>query len=176
MSILVLPQLRPNLEADVLVYSSEFPFERKTAEASGFDLHALVPEYRPAPGAVRRPVDAMKDKRVTWLQSLERRCFSTGVYVAPPRGVEAQVRPRSGASLDYGLVAVLGTCDSDYRGEIKVTVINLSRDDVMICHGDRIAQLVFVPVILPEVRRVDSPDELPATARGTKGFGSTGSK
>jgi dUTP diphosphatase len=98
----------------------------------------------------------------------------TGIAVAIPAGYEGQVRMRSGLALDKGLALVNapGTVDSDYRGEIRVIVANLGAEPVTIRRGDRIAQLVFAPVVQA---RFDRVAELPPTVRSTGGFGSTGS-
>ncbi|MDQ2869165.1 MAG: dUTP diphosphatase [Acidobacteriota bacterium] len=104
----------------------------------------------------------------------ERSAVETGITVAIPEGFEGQVRVRSGLALNRGL-AVLnapGTIDSDYRGEIKVIVANLGSDPIRIERGDRIAQLVFSPVV---TARFETTAELPSSVRGAGGFGSTGS-
>jgi dUTP pyrophosphatase len=97
----------------------------------------------------------------------------TGVAVAIPPGYEGQVRMRSGLAHDKGLALVNapGTVDSDYRGEIRVIVANLGAEPVTIYRGDRIAQLVFAPVVQA---LFDPVDELPPSSRNTGGFGSTG--
>src|SRR6185369_17265965 len=97
----------------------------------------------------------------------------TGLAFAVPLGFEAQVRPRSGLAAKAGVTCLNtpGTIDSDYRGEVKVILINLGEEDFTIRRGDRIAQLVIAPVIQAAWREVDSLDE---TARGAGGFGSTG--
>ena len=97
----------------------------------------------------------------------------TGLSMAIPRGFEGCVRPRSGLAVKHGLALVNapGTIDSDYRGEVKVLLINLGRDPVTLNRGDRVAQLLIQPVARVEVRRVTSLDE---TERGEGGFGHTG--
>jgi dUTP pyrophosphatase len=97
----------------------------------------------------------------------------TGIAVAIPPGYEGQVRMRSGLAHDKGLALLNapGTVDSDYRGEIRVIVANLGAEPVTIRRGDRIAQLVFAPVVQARFERVD---ELPPSSRNTGGFGSTG--
>lgn len=102
-----------------------------------------------------------------------RHAVATGFAVAIPAGYEIQVRPRSGLALKHGISVpnTPGTIDSDYRGEVKVIMINHSADDFAIERGDRIAQLVLAPVTLAAWDEVDSLDE---TARGAGGFGSTG--
>ncbi|MDR3688962.1 MAG: dUTP diphosphatase [Fimbriimonas sp.] len=107
------------------------------------------------------------------LQPLERRMVSTGVRIAVPPGYEAQVRPRSGLAHRHGISMVNspGTIDSDYRGEIRVILINLGDKTVQFNHGERIGQLVLCPVAHAMLKVVDELDE---TQRGHGGFGSTG--
>lgn len=118
------------------------------------------------------------------LKPLERIAIPTGIAIQLPHGCEGQVRPRSGCSLRDGLVAVLGTIDTDYRGELKVIVQNinppasflqklLKKDNgsVTITRGMRIAQLVVMPYVYVRPKEVI---ELYETSRGDKGFGSTG--
>ena len=109
------------------------------------------------------------------LAPLERKRVSTGLRIAIPLGYEGQVRPRSGLALKKGitLVNTPGTIDSDYRGEIGVILINLSDKTVKLEEGERIAQLVIVPVSQAVLIGVETLDE---TARGGGGFGSTGSE
>lgn len=97
----------------------------------------------------------------------------TGMCWAIPPGYEVQVRPRSGLAAKAGVTCLNtpGTIDSDYRGEVKVILINLGEDDFTIRRGDRIAQMVVAPVAQADWVEMDSLDE---TARGTGGFGSTG--
>lgn len=101
----------------------------------------------------------------------------TGIYVAIPKGFEGQIRPRSGFSLktDFVIKNSPGTIDSDYRGEIKIISKNAGKENISVAVGDRIAQLVFVPVYQAEWDVVYSISELGNTVRGVKGFGSTGS-
>jgi len=97
----------------------------------------------------------------------------TGLAVAIPEGYEIQVRPRSGLAVKHGVTIINspGTIDSDYRGEVKVGLINLGQEPFTVNRGDRIAQLVVAPVSRATIRVVDHLDE---TARGTGGFGHTG--
>lgn len=97
----------------------------------------------------------------------------TGICLAIPEGYEGQVRPRSGLALKYGLTMVNtpGTIDADYRGEVKVVMINLGQEPYIIQRGERIAQLVFNKIARAELNSVDTLDE---TDRGSGGFGSTG--
>ena len=105
----------------------------------------------------------------------ERKIVPTGISIALPEGYEAQVRPRSGLAIKNG-ISVLntpGTIDSDYRGEIGVILINFGNNVFKIEHGMRIAQMVVSPVVA--IAWIEA-DELSKTTRGTKGFGSTGTK
>ncbi len=103
----------------------------------------------------------------------ERGCVGTGLYFELPQGYEAQVRPRSGLALKHGVTVLNspGTIDSDYRGEVKVILINLGRESFTINRGDRIAQMVFKRLARVDFRPVAS---LADTHRGEGGFGSTG--
>jgi dUTP pyrophosphatase len=103
----------------------------------------------------------------------ERHAVATGLAIAVPHGYEIQVRPRSGLALRHGITVpnTPGTIDCDYRGELKVILINHGRESFEIRRGDRIAQLVLAPVARASWLKVD---ELEATARGNGGFGSTG--
>lgn len=109
------------------------------------------------------------------LEPSERKLISTGIRIAIPPGFEGQVRPRSGLAVKHGIsmVNTPGTIDSDYRGEIKVCLINLGQDTVEIERGERIAQLVICPICRAELDVVDS---LEVTDRGEGGFGSTGTR
>jgi dUTP pyrophosphatase len=128
----------------------------ETSHAAGMDLRAAVPEDAPF---VLRPGD--------------RHAVPTGLAFALPDGFEAQVRPRSGLALKSGITCLNtpGTIDADYRGEVKVILINHGPDDFTIRRGDRIAQLVIAPVVQARWTEVAGLDE---TARGAGGFGSTG--
>jgi len=103
----------------------------------------------------------------------ERKLVGTGIQVAIPAGFEGQVRPRSGLAVRHGIsmVNTPGTIDSDYRGEIKVLLINLGDSVVKLGQGERVAQLVICPVMRADWRVVESLDD---TERGGGGFGSTG--
>ena len=107
------------------------------------------------------------------LQSLERTLVPTGLFVEIPLGFEIKVRPRSGLAVKQGLTCLNtpGTIDADYRGEIKVILINLSQESQIIQPGDRIAQLVLQAIELIEWKSVDQLNE---TDRGSGGFGHTG--
>ncbi|MFY8048305.1 MAG: dUTP diphosphatase [Erythrobacter sp.] len=103
----------------------------------------------------------------------ERHAVATGLALAIPQGYEIQVRPRSGLALKHGITVpnTPGTIDSDYRGELKVILINLGTEPFVIQRGDRVAQLVLAPVVQAAWEEVA---ELDATERGEGGFGSTG--
>ncbi len=107
------------------------------------------------------------------IRPLERALVSTGIAIELPEGYEAQVRPRSGLALKKGITVLNspGTIDPDYRGEIKVILINLSDREVVIEKGERIAQMVISPIARVEVLETD---ELSSTRRQDGGFGSTG--
>lgn len=129
----------------------------QSALAAGLDLLAAVPDDRPvviAPGA--------------------RALVPTGIAIALPVGYEAQVRPRSGLAARHGLTVLNtpGTIDADYRGEIQVILVNHGSDSVTIARGMRIAQMIVAAVTRAELHAVVTLDE---TARGSGGFGSTGS-
>lgn len=102
-----------------------------------------------------------------------RALVATGIAIALPQGFEAQVRPRSGLAVKHGVTVLNapGTIDCDYRGEIKVPLINHGTEDFTIARGDRIAQMVIAPVVVARLAEVDN---LEATARGAGGFGSSG--
>jgi len=112
-------------------------------------------------------------KEVLEIQTGQRVLVPTGLVMEIPRGYEGQVRPRSGLALKHGisLVNTPGTIDSDYRGEVKIIMINLGDQPFSIHYGDRIAQLVIGPVIQAQIQEVD---DLTDSARGQGGFGSTG--
>ncbi|MEY4255202.1 MAG: hypothetical protein RLZZ141_429 [Pseudomonadota bacterium] len=128
----------------------------ETSGAAGMDLRAAVEDEAPV---VLRPGS--------------RAMVPTGLSIAVPAGFEVQVRPRSGLAAKAGITCLNspGTVDSDYRGELKVILINLGAEDFIIRRGERIAQMVVAPVVQAQWQLVDSLDE---TARGAGGFGSTG--
>lgn len=109
------------------------------------------------------------------LASLERILVPTGLFIELPGGYEAQVRPRSGLAIKQGITCLNtpGTIDSDYRGEIKVILINLSKEPQLIHHGDRIAQMIIAKVEKADLELVP---ELNSSLRGEGGFGHTGKK
>jgi len=132
-----------------------------------------LPEYATA-GASGMDIRANIDTPM-YLNSLERRLISTGLFIELPKGYEAQIRPRSGLAIKYGLTCLNspGTIDADYRGEIKVILINLSQEIQVIQPGDRIAQLVIQEVTKVKWKQVDKIEE---TERNDGGFGHTGKK
>jgi len=109
------------------------------------------------------------------IKSLDRVLIKTGLFMALPQGYEAQVRPRSGLAFKKGITVLNapGTIDADYRGEVGVILVNLSREDFVIEHGDRIAQMVIAKYERAEWNEVAKLSE---TERGEGGFGSTGVK
>jgi dUTP pyrophosphatase len=117
-------------------------------------------------------MDVVSAEDVT-LAPAARHAVATGLSMAIPAGYEIQVRPRSGLALKHGISVpnTPGTIDSDYRGELKVILINLGTEPFVIARGDRVAQLVLAPVVQAAW---DEVDELDATERGEGGFGSTG--
>ena len=140
-----------------LPHGADLPLPSYATEGSaGLDLYAALPDEAPlklAPG--------------------ERGAAPTGIAIALPTGFEAQIRPRSGLARKHGLTIVNapGTVDSDYRGEISVTLINLGTEEITLSRGDRIAQMVVAPVMQITWSELE---DLPTTQRGTGGFGSTG--
>lgn len=132
--------------------------------------HAL-PEYE-TPQSAGLDLRANLDAPIV-LQSLERALIPTGLFIELPAGYEAQIRPRSGLAIKHGisLVNTPGTIDSDYRGEIKIIVINLSKDPFTINDGERIAQMI---VARHERIKWQPMSELNQTERGAGGFGHTG--
>jgi len=140
---------------------------RRLPHAIGLSL----PVYATA-GASGADLFAALDAPVT-LEPLERRTIPTGLVLEIPEGYEGQVRPRSGLARRRGLTVVNapGTIDADYRGEVKVLLINLGAEPVTVTRGERIAQLVIAPVVRAEISEAGF---LTGTDRGSGGFGSTG--
>lgn len=129
--------------------------EYMSAQAAGMDLPAAILEQlEVAPGEIV--------------------LIPTGLKLAIPEGHEGQVRPRSGLAVKKGITVVNapGTIDADYRGEVKVALINLGRQPVTIQRGERVAQLVIAPMVQA---RLDEVSQLPPSHRGEGGFGHTGS-
>ena len=136
------------------------------------ESHHPLPAYA-TPGASGLDLRAYISSSVTLAGHGGRALISTGLYIELPEGFEAQVRPRSGLALRHGITIfnTPGTIDADYRGEIKVLLINLGSDDFTIEDGDRIAQLVVAPYQKISWQLVDT---LAGTSRGDGGYGSTG--
>lgn len=130
-----------------------------------------LPEYQ-TPLAAGLDLRANLDEPVT-LESLERKLIGTGLFIELPAGFEAQIRPRSGLAYKYGLSVLNtpGTIDADYRGEIKVLLVNLSKEPFVVQDGERIAQMVIAK---HEQIQWESADNLSETERGAGGYGSTG--
>ncbi|MFC2295789.1 MAG: dUTP diphosphatase [Prevotella sp.] len=127
-----------------------------TAQSAGMDLRANI------------------DSPIT-LRPMERRLIPTGLRIALPEGCEAQVRPRSGLALKHGITVLNtpGTIDADYRGEVKVLLVNFSNDDFVINTGERIAQMVIARYEKADLEQVAELDD---TERGDGGYGHTGVK
>ena len=142
----------------------------KIINESGFDL----PEYK-TEHAAGMDLQAMLDDDQFILKPMERYLVGTGLKIELPEGYEAQIRPRSGLALRKGITVLNspGTIDADYRGEIKVLLVNLSPQNVVIDKGDRIAQLV---VAKHETIKWQPVENLSDTKRGEGGYGSTGGK
>ncbi|MHA7963084.1 dUTP diphosphatase [Paenibacillus sp. CAU 1782] len=137
--------------------NEDIQLPRKMSEwAAGFDLQAAVGE----------PVT---------LNPGERKLIPTGFAMAMPANLEAQIRPRSGLAFKHGITSLNspGTIDADYRGEVKVLLINHGQEPFVITRGERIAQMVFQEI--PQVE-IQEAEELPDTVRGAGGFGHTGVK
>lgn len=126
----------------------------ETKGSAGMDIRAFIDE----------PVKIMPGKRAL---------IPTGLFMEIPSGCEVQIRARSGLAVKYGigLTNGIGTIDSDYRGEIKVSLINLGEDEFVVNDGDRIAQMV---VCRYEMAEIEEDDDLSETERGAGGFGHTG--
>jgi dUTP pyrophosphatase len=140
-----------------LAHGADLPLPAyESAQAAGMDLRAAL---GPGSSLVLKPG--------------ERSLVPTGICIALPAGYEAQVRPRSGLAARHGLTCLNtpGTIDADYRGEIRVILINHGAEPVSLGHGERIAQLVVAPVVQARWHEVESLDE---TGRGGGGFGSSG--
>lgn len=158
-----------------------------TRENAGVDLYATN-------GVERELAAGWEDGKLV-MPPGSRFTFHTGVYLAMPAGVEAQVRGRSGLTRDHGITPMIGTVDPSYRGEVKITLFNLGGKDYTVLPGDRVAQLVFAPTVpfcfgtigdnrYParqaltaydvEFRQVFSRADLGMTTRGESGHGSSG--
>ena len=130
--------------------------EYATAQSAGLDLRANIEE-------------------AIVLNPMERKLVGTGLFMALPPGYEAQVRPRSGLALKHGITVLNspGTIDADYRGELKVLLVNLSNEPFVVNEGERIAQLVIAKHEKAEFKPVEELDD---TERGAGGYGHTGVK
>jgi dUTP pyrophosphatase len=140
-----------------IVNNSHHPLPAyETPASAGMDLRAFIPG------------DII-------LKPLERALVPTGLFIELPIGFEAQVRPRSGLAIKKGVTVLNtpGTIDADYRGEIKVILVNLSNEDFLVKDGERIAQMIIASHEQAEWIQVE---ELEQTSRGAGGFGSTGHK
>ena len=152
-----------NLSSDISAHVQQLPHaaglalpDYETEGSAGLDLRAAIPEGE-----------------TVVLKPLGRALVPTGLKIAVPQGYEAQVRPRSGLALKFGITCLNspGTIDSDYRGEVGVVLVNLGSEDFVINRGDRIAQMV----VAQHARVVwEVQESLAATTRGEGGFGSTG--
>lgn len=140
-----------------IINKSKHPLPKyQTVQSAGMDLYANISE----------PIT---------LGSLERKIIPTGLFIALPKGYEAQIRPRSGLAAKHGITCLNspGTIDADYRGEIGVILANLSQEDFTINDGERIAQMVIAKHEIATWEEVETLDE---TERGAGGFGSSGNK
>lgn len=138
-----------------IINKSQFQLPKyKTSGSAGLDLQANI-------------------KNQLVLKPLERKLIETGLYISIPKGYEGQIRARSGLALRHGITLAngIGTIDSDYRGELKVILVNLSKEDYIINKGDRIAQIVFIKYESIDLIEVKELDE---TLRNQGGFGHSG--
>jgi dUTP diphosphatase len=144
----------PFIEVNIINHSSNPLPEYATPGSSGMDIRANL-------------------EMPQVLQSFERALIPTGLFIELPVGYEAQIRPRSGLAIKHGITCLNtpGTIDSDYRGEIKIILINLSQEEQVIHHGDRIAQMIIQKV---EKIAWQETVELQITTRNAGGFGHTG--
>ena len=133
----------------------------------------ITPKYK-TDGSSGVDLSAFLEKKVV-IKPNSSELIPTGLQVAIPEELEIQIRPRSGlaAKESIGVLNSPGTIDSDYRGELKIILFNHGKEDFIINNGDRIAQMVLVPIVKMEFEEVGS---LPNTVRGQGGFGSTGKK
>lgn len=145
------------MEVKVFSTSNQELPQYATPQSAGLDLRANI----------EQPITIQPHKRTM---------IPTGLHIELPVGYEAHIRPRSGLALRNGLVAVLGTIDADYRGDIGVILINHNDEPFVVHNGDRIAQMVLSQYTQIEFEPVDSMEELDKTERGTGGFGHSGVK
>lgn len=161
-----------NMKINCTLNDPNTPLPKYESEyASGMDLRAW--KYS-LPYDLSQEYDFPEEgfNKGLWLQPFQRVLIKTGLHIELPKGMEAQIRPRSGLALKHGITVLNtpGTIDSDFRGEIGVILINLSQDPFQINKGDRIAQLIFARVEHCELNVVNKLSE---TVRGEGGFGST---
>jgi dUTP pyrophosphatase len=149
---------QPEVRVKLLSRHAAYP-SYQSEQAAGLDLAACMPLGSDDPGILLKPGEIA--------------LVPTGISIALPAGYEAQVRPRSGLASKLGVTLPNspGTIDADYRGEVRVALINLGREPYRVTHGARVAQMVIAPVSHARVVGVESLNE---TARGAGGFGSTG--
>ena len=143
------------VQVELLREAARLP-KQQSDTATGFDLYACLD--KPATNGYV----VLKSDHIRWVP--------TGIAIAVPPDLEASIRPRSGLFRE-GVFAMIGTIDPDYRGELMVGMTVLFGREHVVEHGDRIAQMVFTPRLIPELVEVD---HLSSTKRGTAGFGSTG--
>ena len=141
----------------------------ETEGSSGMDLRAWKYVYPDTPKVERE----FKNDKALFVPPYGRILFKTGLHIELPEGYEAQLRPKSGLAFKNGIMAILGTIDEDYRGDIGVTLLNTTNNRFFVLKNDRIAQMVFQKVEKFDLEVVDSLTE---TERGEGGFGSTGVK
>lgn len=151
---------KPLLQIFQATETSTLP-SRGSAQAAGLDLSADIPNDFPG----------LRKKR---LLPGQRAAIDTGIKVAIPEGFYGRVAPRSGLAFKHGIDVLAGVIDSDYRGELKVILLNTGDEDVVIEHGERIAQLIIEKIAFPDIIVVGNEDDLSLTGRGENGFGSTG--
>lgn len=139
-----------------------------------YSKSGIIPEYE-TEGSSGMDLKAWIDKPVL-LKPMERALVPTGLFIEIPRGYEGQVRARSGLSIKHGITLIngIGTVDSDYRGELKIPIVNLGNEEFEIHSGERIAQIVFLSYSQVELKTVDSLSDLEKSERGEGGFGHTG--
>jgi len=128
--------------------------------------------YKASPGSAG--YDLVYVGEDTKLEPMEARALETGLYIAMPENMEAQIRSRSGLAINHNITVLNspGTIDSDYRGEIKVILMNFSKKQYEVKKGTRIAQMIFMTI--PNIQLQIVEGELPSTQRGSRGFGSSG--
>ena len=136
-----------------------------------FDKNIKLPTYK-TPGSSGMDLVAYIKNKIT-IKPGKTAMISTGIAIAIPKNYEIQIRPRSGlaANKNISVLNTPGTIDSDYRGEIKIILINLSKKSFVVKSGDRVAQMILCPVVRGKLKEVKN---LPKTVRGKGGFGSTG--